>query len=63
MEVKTLKTTLCITLTLELIKWGMQGHMRPKNVFMTESETHIHKWGRVEKIKPNDFQVHSWPFL
>jgi hypothetical protein len=24
-----------------------------------ESETHFHKWGIVQKIEPNDFQIHS----
>jgi len=38
-------------------KCGMQSTWGQKSV--SGSETHFHKWGRVQKIEPNDSQVHS----
>jgi hypothetical protein len=36
--------------------WSAKAH-EAKNVF--RFETHSHKWGRMQGMKPNDFQVHS----
>jgi len=47
----------CHNLNIEfVINCEMQKHMRQENVFA--SETHFHKWGRVQEIEPNDSQVH-----
>jgi hypothetical protein len=32
--------------------WSARAHE-------AKSETHSHKWGKVQGTKPNDFQVHS----
>jgi hypothetical protein len=34
-----------------------KGTWGQKKVF--KNETHSHKWGRVQEIKPNDYQMHS----
>jgi len=36
--------------------WSAKAH-EAKNVF--RCETHFHKWGKVQGMKPNDSQVHS----
>jgi hypothetical protein len=36
---------------------GCKGTWGQKSV--VKSETHSHEWGKVQKIKPNDFQMHS----
>jgi hypothetical protein len=38
-------------------KCEVQGPMRLKSVF--RCETHSHKWGRMQGMKPNDSQMHS----
>jgi hypothetical protein len=38
-------------------KCGVQSTWGQKSV--CENETHSYTWGRVQKIEPNDFQVHS----
>jgi hypothetical protein len=47
-----------VTLTLGLqlnVEW--KGPWGQEGVF--GCETHFHKWGRVQKMQPNDSQVHS----
>ncbi len=39
------------------IQCGVQRPMSQKNVFVCE--TNFHKWGKVQEMEPNDFQVHS----
>ncbi len=36
--------------------WSVKAH-EAKSVF--SCETHFHKWGKMQRIKPNDSQMHS----
>jgi hypothetical protein len=49
---------ICCNLNIEFAtKYEVQGPNEAKNVF--RCETHFHKWGKVQRMKPNDSQVHS----
>jgi hypothetical protein len=50
----TLETNLILGSRLSVECKGPWGQ---ENVF--GCETHFHKWGRVQKMEPNDSQVHS----
>jgi len=53
---KCMQDVTTLTSSLQLIV-ECKGTWGQKNVL--DSETHFHKWGRVQEIEPNDSQMHS----